>query len=206
MMNNSWNKIIYKVWSPVYDQIFHSGIFFKARKRVFQETTFKSGQNILFIGIGTGADLELINHSEFNITAIDISLDMLEKARRKFNNSSIKFLEMDAQQMEFRNESFDCVVASLVLSVVPDANKCFQEMARVLKREGNIIIFDKFAPKNKRLSLPMLILRPVIKVLGTDIGVNFEQLFFKNNKNLQIEADQPVMLNGMYRKIIIRKL
>jgi len=51
--------------------------------------------------------------------------------------------------MVFEDESFDYVVASLILSVVPDANKCFQEITRVLKHEGKIIIFDKFAPKYK---------------------------------------------------------
>ena len=61
---------------------------------------------------------------------------------------------MDAQNMDFEDESFDYVVASLILSVVPDANKCFHEISRVLKYEGKIIIFDKFAPKNKKLSLP----------------------------------------------------
>lgn len=43
---------------------------------------------------------------------------------------------MDAQNIEFENESFDYVIASLILSVVPDATKCFQEMTRVLKQEG----------------------------------------------------------------------
>ena len=72
--------------------------------------------------------------------------------------------------MVFDDHSFDYVVASLILSVVPDADKCFQEMTRVLKQEGRIIIFDKFVPKNKKLSLPKWFLRPIIRVLGTDIG------------------------------------
>ncbi|WP_201717051.1 class I SAM-dependent methyltransferase, partial [Rossellomorea arthrocnemi] len=131
---------------------------------------FNREQKILFVGIGTGADLELINYSDLDITAIDYSPDMLEKAKTKFKDSTIKFLEMDAQNMVFEDESFDYVVANLILSVVPDANKCFQEIARVLKNEGKIIIFDKFAPKNKKLSLPKVLIRPIISVLGTDIG------------------------------------
>ncbi|GIN92156.1 hypothetical protein J6TS1_40890 [Siminovitchia terrae] len=204
-MNNYWNKIIYKIGSPIYDKFFNSGIFLKARKQIFQQIQFNNNQKILFVGVGTGADLELIGHSDLDITAIDYSPDMLEIAKKKFKNSTICFLEMDAQNMDFDNESFDYVIASLILSVVPDANKCFSEITRVLKPEGKIIIFDKFVPKNKKLSLPKVLLRPIIKVLGTDIGRSFEELLL-NNKNIKVEEDTPIMLNGMYRKLIIGKV
>lgn len=205
-MNNNWNKIIYKIWSPIYDKIFNSSIFLQARKQIFQETPFNNTQKILFVGVGTGADLELLNHYDLDITAIDFSPDMLRKARAKFKNSRITFLEMDAQNMAFNDMSFDYVVGSLILSVVPDADKCFQEMGRVLKQEGRIVIFDKFTPSNNKLSLSKKLFRPLIKVLGTDIGLNFEELYLRNNKNLIIEEDKPVMLNGMYRKIVVRKI
>ncbi|MBK3495025.1 class I SAM-dependent methyltransferase [Viridibacillus sp. YIM B01967] len=205
-MNNSWNKFIYKIGSPIYDKFFNSGIFLNARKRIFQSIPFDSKQKVLFVGVGTGADLELINYADLDITAIDYSPDMLGKAKIKFKDSTIKFIEMDAQNMVFEDESFDYVVASLILSVVPDANKCFQEITRVLKHEGKIIIFDKFAPKNKKLSLPKVLLRPIISVLGTDIGRSFEELIPKNNKHIKVEEDTPIMMNGMYRKIIIAKI
>lgn len=205
-MNNYWNKMIYKMWSPIYDRIFNSGSFLNVRKQIFRNISFRNEHKILFVGVGTGADLELIDHTNLDITAIDISPDMLKKAKVKFRNSSIKFFEMDAQDMKFNNEEFDFVFAHLILSVVPNVDKCFQEMKRVLKPEGKIIIFDKFAPINKQLSLPKRLLRPVISFLGTDIGVNFEKIFQKNNQNLKLEEDIPIMLNGMYRKIVIKKV
>ena len=205
-MNNSWNKFIYKIGSPIYDKFFNSGLFLKARKQIFQSITFNEKQKILFVGVGTGADLELVNYAELDITAIDYSPDMLRKAKIKFKNSSINFLEMDAQNLEFENESFDYIIASLILSVVPDDNKCLQEMTRVLKPEGKIIIFDKFAPKNKKLSLPIVLLRPVIGVLGTDIGRSFEELISKNNKVIKVDEDIPIIMNGMYREIVVSKI
>ncbi|KOS68591.1 phosphatidylethanolamine N-methyltransferase [Lysinibacillus contaminans] len=204
-MNNFWNKCIYKMASPIYDKFFNSGMFLNARKQIFREIPFDKKQKILFVGVGTGADLELINHADLDITAIDYSPDMLGKAKKKFENSTINFLEMDAQQMEFNHETFDYVVASLILSVVPDANKCLQEMVRVLKPEGKIILFDKFVPKNKKLSVPKMFLRPIISVLGTDIGRSFEEILLSIN-NVKVEEDEPIMLDGMYRKIIIRKI
>jgi len=205
-LNNSWNKVIYKIGSPIYDKFFNSGIFLNARKQILQSIPFSEEQKILFVGVGTGADLELINYSDLDITAIDYSPDMLGRAIKKFKDSTINFLEMDAQNMVFEDESFDYVVASLILSVVPDANKCFQEISRVLKNEGKIVIFDKFAPKNKKLSLSKVLIRPIISVLGTDIGRSFEEIMPKNNKNLIIEEDSSVMMNGMYRKIVIAKI
>ena len=187
MLNNSWNKVIYKFWSPVYDKIFNSHLFLDARKRMFEELDFHDHAKVLFVGVGTGADLELIKNLDLEITAIDLSADMLKKAMGKFDNASINFLEMDAQHMEFANESFDYVVGSLVLSVVPDANECLREMIRVVKGEGKII------------------LRPIIRFLGTDIGLRFEDLFSGHGDNTEIEEDRPIMLNGMYRKIIICK-
>ncbi|UYZ23283.1 class I SAM-dependent methyltransferase [Mesobacillus jeotgali] len=205
-MNNSWNRVIYKIWSPIYDKIFNSGVFLNARRQIFLDIPFHSNQKVLFVGVGTGADLELITQSDLDITAIDFSPDMLKKASAKFKNSPIKFLEMDAQNMEFDNETFDYVVASLILSVVPDADKCLTEMTRVLRKGGKIIIFDKFVSEEHKLSFSKKLLRPLIKVLGTDIGLNFEDLYRRNNINLMINEDKNVMMNGMYRKIIISKV
>lgn len=205
MLNNSWNKVIYKFWSPVYDKVFNSYLFLDARKKMFEELDFHDHAKVLFVGVGTGADLELIKNLDLEITAIDLSADMLKKAMGKFDDASISFLEMDAQHMEFANESFDYVVGSLVLSVVPDANECLREMIRVVKGEGKIILFDKFISKDERLSVPKKLLRPIIRFLGTDIGLRFEDLYSGHEKNMEIEEDRPIMLNGMYRKIIISK-
>lgn len=202
-MDNRWNEIIYKIWSPMYDKFFNSGKFLEARKKIFQGDNFVRNQNILFVGVGTGADLELINHKELNITAIDYSNEMLEKARVKFKDSSIRFLKMDAQNMSFDVNQFDVVVGSLVLSVVPDADKCFKEMIRVLRPNGKIIIFDKFSPRGKKLSPLKKAIRPLIKLLGTDIGISFERLYEKNKEAVSVQEDTPIMFNGMYRKIVV---
>lgn len=202
-MNNRWNKIIYKLFAPVYDRFFNSGMFLKARKQVFQQLSFCNEHKILFVGVGTGADLELLDVKTLNITAIDYSPAMLEKAQQKFRNTGIVFRQMDAQALEFEDESFDYVVASLIVSVVPDVQKCVQDMSRVLKPAGQLIVFDKFAG-DQQLSLPKKLLRPIIGLLGTDIGRRLEDML-EGNSELQIIEDKPVMMNGMYRKIILTK-
>ncbi|HWO97455.1 MAG TPA: class I SAM-dependent methyltransferase [Bacillus sp. (in: firmicutes)] len=205
-MNNQWNQVIYKCWAPFYDLFFNKGMFYRARKRVFQEILWKKGQKVLFVGIGTGADLEFIPYPDLEITAIDYSEEMLQKAEEKYGNSSIHFQQMDAQMLDFESGAFDMIVASLVLSVVPDPVKVMKEMVRVTKEEGEILIFDKFSSKNKRLSFGMKLIRPVIKILGTDIGLSFDKVYQHVHHHCRIQQDIDVMMKGMYRKITLQKI
>lgn len=206
-MNNQWNKIIYKVWSPFYDTFFNTGVFNSARKMMFEDEVFDEGINILFVGVGTGADLEFMDTTKMKITAIDFSPDMLKKAKDKFQqNDSFTFLEMDAQNLEFPEETFDVVVASLILSVIPDSGRCMNEMIRVTRKNGYILIFDKFAPENKKLSIGKRIIRPVISLLGTDIGLSYNKLIKPFEKQLSERINIPLLFKGMYRKIKLQKV
>jgi phosphatidylethanolamine/phosphatidyl-N-methylethanolamine N-methyltransferase len=204
-MNNRWNERIYKLWSPIYDHFFNTGPFLRARKQVFQDVNFDKNLRILFVGVGTGADLELLNYRELNITAIDYSDEMLDKAREKFKASPIEFIKMDAQNLDLSDQQFDLVVASLVLSVVPDPNQCLKEMIRVLKKGGEMIIFDKFTPKGKDLTPLKKVIRPIIRLLGTDIGLNFESLYENHKGTIFVKEDIPLIFDGMYRKILVTK-
>jgi len=78
-------------------------------------------------------------------------------------------------------------------------------MIRVLKKDGKILVFDKFAPKNQKITFTKKLLRPFISLLGTDIGRNFEELINQNKHRIKIEKDHPVMLNGMYRYIEVSR-
>ncbi|MBG9789643.1 class I SAM-dependent methyltransferase [Brevibacillus laterosporus] len=206
-MNNVWNKIIYKLGAPFYDVFFNSGIFLNARKKVFEGLVLHKGQHILFVGIGTGADLCFFTEQDIQITAIDISPSMLTQAKEKANKKmNIQFLEMDAQHLAFPDQSFDMIVANLILSVVPDANQCMKEIIRVTKKKGTIVFFDKFEPINKKLSFSKRLLRPVISVLGTDIGRNFETIIKPYNEQIIVQGDVPILFNGMYRKITMQKI
>lgn len=188
----------------MYDMFFNRGSFRKARKKVFANLPFKPGDQILFVGVGTGADFEYIPHHEYNITAIDYSDDMLAKARTKYKQSSISFQQMDAQHLTLPTDKYDYVIGSLILSVVPNPHQALNEMVRVTKPGGQIILFDKFAPEGQSLSYSKKILRPIIQVLGTDIGLTFGNIMPSENK-AHILSDEDMMFQGMYRKIVLEK-
>ncbi|MBT2663183.1 class I SAM-dependent methyltransferase [Bacillus sp. ISL-45] len=200
-MNNTWNRFIYKCAAPFYDRLFNSGIFLKARKQIFKDIDVKSGSKILFVGVGTGADLPYLLNNGHEITAIDYSEDMLRMAQETYRDSSITFLRMDAQHLDFEKESFDFVIGSLILSVVPDPQQAFREIIRVLKSNGRFLIFDKFVPANKKVPVRQRLLRPLVKLFGTDIGLDFNLIHAPVSDESIILQDEEVMLNGLYRRI-----
>ncbi|MCL6572712.1 MAG: class I SAM-dependent methyltransferase, partial [Bacillus sp. (in: Bacteria)] len=204
-MNNNRNRLIYKCWSPIYERFFNSGIFLKARKEIFKDLFHEKGNKVLFVGVGTGADIPFFLNKGYEITAIDYSADMLKVAKEKYPDPSVTFLEMDAQKMEFPEGTFDFIVASLILSVVPEPEKTLKEMVRVLKIKGEFLIFDKFIPKNKNIKMRQRLLRPFVKLLGTDIGLDFYDVFKVVENQCNLIQDENVMLNGMYRNIMGKK-
>ncbi len=149
--------------------------------------------------------MHFIKDKDVSVTAIDLSTEMLGRAKNQYDSPNIHFIEMDAQNLTFSPESFDMVIANLILSVVPDPNRCFQEMIRVTRAGGHMIIFDKFAPPSQDLPVIKKILRPIAAMMGTDIGRHFEQLIVPYEKQIREEEDASALFNGMYRKIIVRK-
>ncbi len=77
------------------------------------------------------------------ITAIDHSMNV-EKMQKKFSNTPIVFKEVGAENMPFPNAYFDTVCISNSLHHMPSLNKTFQEMNRVLKKDGYFIINEMY--------------------------------------------------------------
>lgn len=113
--------------------------FAKWRKKLIEQATGKT----LEVGVGTGKN---IPHYPENIdlTVIDFSKNMLEKAKIKCSDSSpnINFLEMDVQNMVFKDNTFDTVITSCVFCSVPDPVKGLKEIKRVLKPEGQLLMLE----------------------------------------------------------------
>ncbi|MHB9143644.1 MAG: methyltransferase domain-containing protein, partial [Paludibacter sp.] len=79
------------------------------------------------------------------ITGIDFTDSMLEKARRnveKLGFANVEFIQGDIEEMPLENNQFDVIVSNCVLNLVPDKNKAFSEMYRVLKQEGHFCVSD----------------------------------------------------------------
>jgi len=80
----------------------------------------------------------------FEVTAVDLSPQMVEYAKivSEELHLSVDYHVMDAQALEFEDNTFDLVFTRLMTWTIPDLEKCYQEMKRVLKPGGKLINMD----------------------------------------------------------------
>ncbi len=100
----------------------------------------KKGSLILDLGCGPGRDAKIFTQKEYDVTGIDLSENMIEKAKERVKN--VKFKVMDIKKLEFEDNHFDAVWASACLLHIPkkDINTTLKEIFRVLKKGGILFI------------------------------------------------------------------
>ena len=99
------------------------------------------GKKALEIGCGTGIFTHLTAESGADITAIDLSPELVELARGGGAVPNAKFLVMNVEKLDFRDASFDCVYGSSVLHHL-DLAKALPEMLRVLRPGGTLVFTE----------------------------------------------------------------
>lgn len=101
----------------------------------------KKDLKVLDIGTGTGFLALLLSSKGYDVTAVDWSITMMQKAIDKAKAASlpIKFDVQDAESLTFADASFDAVVSRHVLWTLADPAKAAKEWARVIKPAGMII-------------------------------------------------------------------
>lgn len=109
---------------------------------LFDLLKIKEGMKVLDVGCGTGIFSIKLAKLGCRVTGIDISGGMLEIARKKAvsENLDIEFLKMDACKLEFADETFDAAISVTVLEFVQDYSKFLDELFRVVKKNGQIVI------------------------------------------------------------------
>src|SRR6516164_8600942 len=123
----------YRAFSGTYDVVF-GPVFHIGRKEAVGAANTRPGQRILEVGVGTGLSLPFFR-KDSRVTGIDVSEEMLAKARRRAERLRLSHVEglhlMDAENLEFPDSSFDAVLGLYVASVVPDPARFAAEMRRV---------------------------------------------------------------------------
>ncbi|MGQ9848373.1 MAG: class I SAM-dependent methyltransferase [Bacteroidales bacterium] len=95
--------------------------------------------NVLEAGCGTGHWTAFLSQLGYNITAFDISDAMLEIAKSK-QIKQTKFIKADVHKLPFDTEQFDLVVSITMLEFVSNIEQAIQEMYRVLKPNGWLVL------------------------------------------------------------------
>jgi phosphatidylethanolamine/phosphatidyl-N-methylethanolamine N-methyltransferase len=202
-MTNRWNRFIYRLWAPVYDATVGQ-FFLPGRMRAIELLDPQPGERLLLVGVGTGADLPLLPWG-VQALGVDISPDMLAQARRKLPlpGLDVTLLQGDAQGLLLDEASCDAAIFNLILSVIPDGAACLRENLHALKPGGRLVVFDKFLPDSGRLKFGRRLLNLGSTLFGTDITRRFGDL--SRGLGVQVVCDEPSLLNGTYRVILLRK-
>ena len=135
------------------------------------KTLAKSGQNqdALDIGTGPGQLAFYLAGAGFNVTGLDISPEMINKARKRAEEMehSIDFRTGDAEHLDFPDNSFDVVVSRNLIWTLPNPDLALKEWHRVLKPGGRIIVSDGFWQNQtwKRFyQIPLNLLKSVFQI------------------------------------------
>ena len=151
MMQIEAVKTAYRRYASVYDAMF-GPVLQPGRKAVLKALNLRPGERVLEVGVGTGLSLPLYP-GDVQITGIDVSREMLDKARRRVAVRKLAnveaLLEMDAESMSFPDASFDKIVAMYVLPVVENPAKLLQELHRVCRADGEIFIVNHVKSDNR---------------------------------------------------------
>ncbi len=195
----------YRRWAPVYDAVFGKIVEAGVRLAAARANAF-SGK-LLEVGVGTGLALRHYG-PHLKVTGIDLSTEMLELARKrvkKSKHSNIEaLLEMDATSLAFPDNLFDIVVASYVLTVVPNPVEVIHELARVTKPGGTVLIVNHFSVESGLRGAIEKSLAKHARKLGWRSKFQYETLLV--SERLRLTSKTPVKPLGFFTMLEFRKL
>ncbi len=183
-----------------YYDFFESQIEKRLFRRLRRETLGSLSGKILEIGVGTGKNLSYYG-KKAKIVAIDISPNMLERAknRAKHLGLNLRLHVMDAENLNFTDGKFDYVVATFVLCSVPDPISTLDEMKRVLKPGGKIILLEHVLSSNRLIALWEHIHNPFT---STFLGFNVNRDTRSNieKAGVEIKRDDSLAFFDIFRR------
>jgi len=169
---------IYSEFSHLYDKIF-SRFFCKRITSVITSLNIRPGAKVLEVGVGTGLSLAAYpTHCE--VTGIDLAPEMLERAKQKTVENGwrhFRLLQMDALNLDFPDNAFDYVTSFHVISVVPDPVRMMQEIHRVCKPGGTVVIINHFRTTKPVLGPLIGALDPLTRRLGWSASLRLSEAF-----------------------------
>jgi phosphatidylethanolamine/phosphatidyl-N-methylethanolamine N-methyltransferase len=196
----------YARWAPVYDYVF--GPIMEDSRRAAVAALPGDAVRVLEVGVGTGISLPEYPAGR-RVTGIDLSPDMLARARRRLEDRRLAatvdgLFEMDAAAMAFPDASFDAVMAMYVMTVVPDPARVMSEMRRVVRPGGRILAVSHFAPDAGPRRVVASAFGPLWRWLGWNTSVTVSRLAAL--PGVRLVAEEPAGLGGFYRLIVFERI
>ena len=159
--------------------------------------------SVLEIGVGTGNNFPYYP-ANAEITAVDFSEEMLKRARDRASRLKVKvdLRQMDAQNLEFPDNTFDTVVASAVFCAIPDPVRGIREVERVCKPGGKVVLLEQDFSANRFSRLLVKLVNPWVMRMGSD----FRRRPLENVAKSGLKVERVTKLwAGMFKLIEARK-
>jgi ubiquinone/menaquinone biosynthesis C-methylase UbiE len=188
--------------APIYELIDLPLEFFFFRKWRKEALSDLRGK-VLEVGIGTGRNLKFYPAS-CRVIGIDKSERMLQRAREKANGmKNVTLYPMDAEHLEFPDNSFDYVVTTFVLCTIPDPVKALKEMRRVLKPTGELIALEHVHSDYSFIDLIEHLINPILFFL---LGDHTTRRTVKNVEvaGFTVKEEKKLAFKDVFRKIRAR--
>ncbi len=162
-----WNKIspVYDIFENVYNRKVYKGTGIKVAEFIDES------DNVLECACGTGAITEEIAKKAQKVLATDFAEGMLKRASKKCRKyGNVSFRQEDITDIKCEDESFDKVVAGNVIHLLPEPEKALNELLRVVRPGGKVIIPTYI----NMLKKPSGIAVSVINKMGADFKRQFD--------------------------------
>lgn len=162
------------------------------------------GRRVLEVGIGTGRNIPY-HPDNLHVTGIDFSDKMLARAQKRLNGSGrlTDLRQMDVQSMGFADDSFDSAIATCVFCSVPDPVLGLQEIGRVVKPGGNLILLEHGQTNNPLLNRLLDLLDPLVAPL-MGAHINRDTVGNIRRSGIEIERVEDLSRTGMFKLIAAR--
>lgn len=134
----------YELWADTYEKTDGNALLFadESAVRPLLESLPLQGKAILDAGCGAGRYLEILQRFQPRLfVGMDFVPNMIEKARKRIDLApSVELQVSRLEQLPFKDEKFDFVVCTLVLGHILRLESAVAELARVLRRNGTMVI------------------------------------------------------------------
>jgi ubiquinone/menaquinone biosynthesis C-methylase UbiE len=143
------------------------------RRRVLSRAT----GDVLEIGVGTGINFEHYP-ADVRLYGIDISEQMLRRAQDRAERAgkSVTLETADVEALPYADASFDTVTATCVFCSVGDPVRGLEEVRRVVKPQGRVLLMEHVRPENPVLGKLFDLLTPLTRrLMGPEINRRTEQ-------------------------------
>lgn len=139
----------YDRWAPIYDLVFTAAM--RAGREAAVGLLGTAPRRVLDVGVGTGLELPMFP-AGMSIVGIDLAESMLRRAQQRVRRRRLAGLEglcvMDAAKLAFPDECFDAAIVPYVLTVVPHPEAMMDEILRVLKPGGDLVLVNHFGAES----------------------------------------------------------